>query len=207
MIALQNFKLGTAILPTMLCHVATLSSRMNSSQKHHGGSTGFNFGINLPQAKITEFFHWQNNLGNFLQRTGIFPAHSQASILASTTHNGFEILLAIVSNFHPGYVDQPIILAMNFPCQAYTRDVFEFYNNFVDTIRLRGIFMGGTDDMTSDHTIDCFIQSCSHSKYLTQVSRFDRKDPTKTHLFSSGALPITLTNYLANSNSPLKNVY
>jgi hypothetical protein len=46
------------------------------------------------------------------------------------------------------------------------------------TIRLRAIFMGGTDNMSSDHMIDCFIQSCNHSKYLTQVSRFDHKDPT-----------------------------
>jgi hypothetical protein len=124
----------------------------------------------------------------------------------TTTQNGYEILLALVSDSHPGYINQLIVLAMNFPCQDYTQDVFEFYNTFVGTIRLCAIFMGGTDDMTSNHMINCFIQSCSHSKYVTQVSRFDHKDPSKKHLFSSGALPITLTNYLANSDSPLKTI-
>jgi hypothetical protein len=173
--------------------------------KHHGGSTGFEFGIDLPQAKITEFFHWQSDIGNILQRPGIFPARSRAAQRATTSHNGYEILLAIVSDTHPGYVDQPIVLAMHYPRQEATQDIFAFYNSFLDTIRLRAIFMGGTDDMSSDHMIDCFIQSCQQSKYLTQVSRFDRQDPTKQHLFHAGALAITLTNYLANSDSPTRN--
>jgi hypothetical protein len=172
--------------------------------KHHGGSTGFEFGIDLPQAKITEYFHWQCDIGNVLQRPGIFPSRSQASKRVTTSHNGYEILLALVSDSHPGYVDQPIVLAMHFPKQEHTQDIFAFYNTFMDTIRLRAIFMGGNDDMSSPHMVDCFIQSCSQAKYLTQVSRFDRQDPTKRHLFQAGALAITLTNYLANSDSPLK---
>jgi hypothetical protein len=53
--------------------------------KHHGGSTGFEFGIDLPQAKITEFFHWQSDIGNILQRPGIFPARSTAAQRATTS--------------------------------------------------------------------------------------------------------------------------
>jgi hypothetical protein len=93
---------------------------------------------------------------------------------------------------------------MNLPHQEDNQDIFAFYHAFLDTIRLRAIFLGGNDDMTSDHMIDCFIQSCSQSKYLTQVSCFDRQDPTKRHLFEAGTLAITLTNYLANPDSPLK---
>jgi hypothetical protein len=93
---------------------------------------------------------------------------------------------------------------MNWPKQLSSQDIFAFYNDFIDNIRLRSIFLDGHDDMKSSHMIDCFIQSCHHSTYLTQVSRFDRTDPNKTHLFAPGNLAITLTNYLANADSPLK---
>jgi hypothetical protein len=95
--------------------------------QHHGGSTGFQTGIDLPHAKITKFFHWQNDIGNILQCASIFPASSQASKSASTTHNGYEVHLALVSDSHPGYVNQPIVLAVDFPHQDYT-NVFKFYN-------------------------------------------------------------------------------
>jgi hypothetical protein len=90
---------------------------------------------------------------------------------------------------------------MNFPIQLPCQDIFEFYHVFLDVIGLCAIFMGGTDDTKSAHMIDCFIQSCHQSKYLTQISRFDRKDPLKKHSFESGNLAITLTNYLASADS------
>jgi hypothetical protein len=93
---------------------------------------------------------------------------------------------------------------MHWPKQSSTQDIFAFYNDFIDNIRLRSIFLGGADDMKSAHMVDCFIQSCQHSSYLTQVSRFDRKDSAKAHLFAPGNIAITLTNYLANWNSPVK---
>jgi hypothetical protein len=172
--------------------------------KHHGGSTGFEFGIDLPQAKITKYSAWQSDIGRVLQHSSTFPVKSKTAQRAATNSNGYDILLAIVSNSHPGFMDQSILLAMNFLTQQPSQDIFEFYHVFLDVIRLRAIFMGGTDDMKSNHMIDCFIQSCRQSLYLTQVSRFDRTDPLKKHTFEAGALAITLTNYLAGSDSPSK---
>ncbi len=163
--------------------------------KDHGGSTGFAFGIDLPQSKITDYSAWQSDIGRVLQRSSTFPSKSKTSQRAATTSNGYEILLALVSDSHPGFVDQPILLAMNFPVQLPCQDIFEFYHVFLDVICLRAIFMGGTDDMKSAHMIDCFIQSCHQSKYLTQISRFDRKDPLKKHTFESGHLAFAPVSY------------
>jgi hypothetical protein len=172
--------------------------------KNKTSSNGFDFGTDLPAAKTPHYYRWQNEIGRLLKRSSTFPANSQSSKRAASSDNGYHILLAIVSDSHPAYVDQPILLAMHWPKQSPTQDIFGFYNDFIDNVRLRSIFLGGADDMKSAHMVDCFIQSCQHSSYLTQVSRFDRKDTSKAHLFAPGNIAITLTNYLANSDSPAK---
>ena len=174
--------------------------------KTNGGSNGFSFGTDLPSAKTPSYYRWQNDIGRLLKRSSAFPANSQSAKRAATTDNGYHLLLALVSDSHPAYVDQPILLAMHWPKQSPNQDIFGFYNDFIDNIRLRSIFLDGSDDMKSSHMNDCFIQSCNHLTYLTQVSRFDRKDQNKSHLFTPGNLAITLTNYLANSDSPLKKI-
>jgi hypothetical protein len=122
--------------------------------KTHGGSTGFEFGHDLPQSKLTEYFAWQNDIGRVLQNSRMFPPKSTPAQCAATTSNGYKILLAILSDTHPAFVDQPILLAMNFPKQQPNQDIFEFYHLFQDVLRLRVIFMGGTDNMQQDHMID-----------------------------------------------------
>jgi hypothetical protein len=78
--------------------------------KHHGGSTGFEFGIDLPQAKITEYSAWQSDIGRVLQRSSTFPVKSKTAQRAATNSNGYDILLAIVSDSHPGLWTNPSFL-------------------------------------------------------------------------------------------------
>jgi hypothetical protein len=58
--------------------------------------------------------------------------------------------------------------------------------------------------MSSSHTVDCFINNCRHSTYLTQVSCFDRQDKARSNWFEPGALAVTLNNYLSNPDSPAR---
>jgi hypothetical protein len=111
--------------------------------KNNGSSNGFDFGTNLPTAKTPHYYHWQNEIGCVLKRSSTFPANSQSSKRATSTGNGYHILLAIVSNSHPAFVGQPILLTMHWPKQTYNQDIFNFYNNFTDNICLRSIFLGG----------------------------------------------------------------
>jgi hypothetical protein len=135
--------------------------------KHYGGLIGFEFGKDLPQSKITNYSAWQSDIGHVLQRSSTFPLKSKTAQRNATTSNGYKILLDLISDSHPSFVDQPILLAMNFPTQQPSQDIFKFYHVFLDVICLQVIFMGGTDNMKSDNMIDCFIQSYCQLLYLT----------------------------------------
>jgi hypothetical protein len=150
------------------------------------------------------YFDWQNDISRVLHQSPMFPKDSQFAKRAASTNNGFIALLALMTDTHPAFVDQPIMLAMNWPVQTGTESIFDFYTKFLDHIRLRAIFMGATDSMTSSTMVDCFINNCKHSSYLLHISRFDRQDPKKNGLFAPGALAITINNYLSNSDSPTK---
>jgi hypothetical protein len=114
---------------------------------------------------------------------------------ATSTPDGYHTILALLTNSHPSFVDQPMLLAMNWPRQKESQTIFEFYNEFIDTLRLCAIFMGGTDTMTTLDMVDCFINNCQHSTYLAQVSRFGHQYPSRLTWFAPGALAgVTLNN-------------
>jgi hypothetical protein len=145
-----------------------------------------------------------SNIARVLQRSGAFPSGSHLAKRAASTDNGFHAILALLTGTHPSFVDQPILLAMNWPRQTGSQTIFEFYNEFTDTLRLRAIFMSGSAQMSTRHMVDCFINNCQHSNYWTQVSRFDRQDPSRASWFAPGALAVTLNNYLSNPDSPAR---
>ena len=168
----------------------------------HGEHNGFLFGVDLPDSLRHLYFDWQNDIGRILRKTTIFPTDSDFSKRVATTTNGYHALLALVTDTHPAFVSQPIQLVMNWPRQKTSQNIYEFYNQFNDILKLKAIFLEGAEDMNSPHMIDCFISNCLHSKYLTQISRLDRQDPGKSSQFSPGSLPITLQMYLQNPDSP-----
>jgi hypothetical protein len=172
--------------------------------KLHGSNEGFEFGIDLPSSKTPEYFHWQNDISRLLQQNGMFPVGSEFFNRVRTATNGYHALLNLLHDTHPKYVSSPITLAPDWPHQQSDQTLFEFYSEFTEIIRLRAIFMQGTQDFSSIDMVDLFIQRCTHSKYLTHLSRFDRHDPRKADLFKPGILQITLNNYLSEPDSPLK---
>ena len=171
--------------------------------KLHGSNGGFEFGVDLPSSKTPEYFHWQNDISRILQQTGMFPVGSEYFNRVHTDTNGYHALLNLLHDTHPKYVSSPITLAPDWHQQP-DQTLFEFYTEFTEIIRLRAIFMHGTQDFSSIDMVDLFIQRCTHSKYLTHLSRFDRHVPCKADLFKPGILQITLNNYLSEPDSPLK---
>ena len=172
--------------------------------KGYDQDNGFEFGIDLPTSRRPDYFAWQNDIGCLLRKSGTFPAGSTHAKRAASTTNGYHALLALVTDTHPAFVDHPIRLVMNWPTQQSSQSIFDFYTEFVDNIRLRAIFLNGSDDFASSHMVDCFLNNCLHSSYLIQISRFDRQDPSKSSWFQPGSLPITLNAYLENPDSPTK---
>jgi hypothetical protein len=172
----------------------------------HGHSNGFAFDIDLPIDKTPDYSPWQNDIGRLLRKPGTFPRDSELALRAQSATNGYHAILAILSDTHPSFVDQPITLAMNWPRQRENQTIFDFHTDFLDYIRLRAIFMGGSADMTTSTIVDCFIHNCRHSNYLIQVSRFDRQDPQKNMQFQPSTLAITLNTYLSNPDSPTKRI-
>jgi hypothetical protein len=171
-------------------------------RKGYGKDNGFEFGVDLPASRTPDYFAWQNDIGRLLRKTGTFPSGSNHAKRAASTTNGYHALLALVTDSHPAFVDHPIRLVMNWPKQQASQSIFDFYTEFVDSIRLRAIFLNGSDNFASSHMVDCFLNNCHHASYLIQISRFDRQDPTKTSWFQPGSLPITLNAYLENPDSP-----
>jgi hypothetical protein len=157
-----------------------------------------------PSIKPPEYLPWQNDIGRILRKHGTFPKDSELAQRAQSTTNGYHAILTVLSNTHPAFITQPITLAMNWPKQREQQSLFDFHTDFMDYIRLRAIFMGGSVNLTSSNMVDRFIHNCRHSTYLLQISRFDRQDPQKASKFQPSTLAITLNTYLSNPDSPTK---
>jgi hypothetical protein len=152
----------------------------------HGAHNGFEFDIDLPDNKCSMYFDWQKDIGQVLHQSNMFPKDSHFVQCVASTNNGFITLLALLTNTYPVFVDQPIILAMNWPTQTAAENIFNFYTKFLDHIRLCAIFMSSADNMGTSTMVDCFINdNFQHSSYLFQVSRFDHQDPKKLWPFCS----------------------
>ena len=174
--------------------------------KGHGGSDGFHFTIDLPDSFRHRYFKWNSDLLRILQKTTTFPQGSDFSKRAKSATNGFHALHSIISDSHPNFVPQPILLAIELPKQKPDQDLFDFHHAWLDHFQLRAIFLSSTDHPDSDHFIDAFIHRCQHGAYLSSCARLDCLDSTKKDLFLKGSLPSTLNNYLQNSDSPTKSV-
>ena len=171
-------------------------------RKGHGGSDGFTFNVDLPDTFRHRYFKWNSDLLRILQKTSTFPTGSDLSKRAKSTTNGFHALHSLISDTHPNFVPQPILLAMELPKQESTQDLFEFHHSWLDHFQLRALFLSSTDHPDSEHFIDAFINRCQHGAYLSSCARLDRIDPAKKDLFLKGSLPSTLNNYLQNPDSP-----
>lgn len=108
----------------------------------HGGHDGWDYD-DIPKSKSVNYFSWMSDISRVLQRTGTFPISSHLAKRAASTANGYHAILALLTDTHPSFVDQPILLAMNWPWQKESQTIFEFYNEFIDTLRLRAIFPHG----------------------------------------------------------------
>jgi hypothetical protein len=172
--------------------------------KGHGGAIGFDFGIDIPQFKSGYFFDWQNDILRALQHSSMFPLNSEPAQRAMGRQNGYYTIMAILTDSHPSFIEHPITLCKDWPCQKAAQTIFDFHTEFVEAIRLRAIFMNDTQDLNSPLMLSTFMHNCLHSAYLLQVSRIDRQDPTSAHLFNPGTIAITLNTYLNNVDSPTR---
>jgi hypothetical protein len=103
-------------------------------QQGHGRHNGFDNNIDLPGSKCTNYFNWQNDIGDVLCKLGMFPKDSAFAQHVESSNNGFTTILALLSDSHPAFVAQPIMLAMNWPIQSEHETVFDFYTKFIDHI-------------------------------------------------------------------------
>jgi hypothetical protein len=99
----------------------------------HRAHNGFEFDHDHPKNKRTLYFDWQNGIGCVLHKSGMFPRESNFAQHVKSTDNGFIALLALLSNTHPEFVDQPILLTINWPVQSSTKNIFDYYANFLTT--------------------------------------------------------------------------
>jgi hypothetical protein len=134
----------------------------------------------------------------------MFPADSDLIKRIKSMSNGYHTMMAIITDTHPVFHPQPIELAKERPKQKPGQNIYQYHNAFRNHLLVKAIFLKGSEDLTSKHMIDLFISNCVHADYLLQVSRNDRRNPRCKTWFDPGSLPITLTNYLQASDSPLK---
>jgi hypothetical protein len=171
-------------------------------QNQTNGPDGFVYGQDIPDSLRPHQSTWANDLGRLLRRPGIFPARTDLAARVQSTTNGYHALRAIINQSHPLFVDKPALMAPDLPYQVKGQSLIEFYKQYTDNIFVNAIFLGSTQDLRSKHAIDSFIGRCLDSAYLFQASQFDRQDPSKTHLFNPGSLPLTMEGYLQDPSNP-----
>jgi hypothetical protein len=168
----------------------------------HGGGQGFAFDDDLPPHKSGYFPIWSNDILRALQHSSMFPPGSKPAERVMTMTDGYNAILAVLHDSHPAFVTHPITLCKNWPEQKSGQSIFQFYAEFVEAISLRAIFLDGTQDLNSPVMLSTFMQNCTHSAFLIASARLDRIDPSTSHMMSPGNLALTLSNYLARSDSP-----
>jgi hypothetical protein len=132
----------------------------------------------------------------------MFQVGSACADRVKSMTNGYNAILAVLHDSHPAFVTHPITLCKNWPEQKPGQSIFQFYAEFVEAISLRAIFLDGTQDLNSPVMLSTFMQNCACSAFLIAAARLDRIDPTTSHMMSPGNLALTLSNYLARSDSP-----
>ena len=168
----------------------------------HGDGQGFVFGTDIPIHKSGNFFDWQNDILRALQHSSMFPVDSICADRVKNRANGYYAILALLHDSHPAFVTHPVTLCKNWPEQKPAQSIFDFHAEFTAAIALRAIYMDGCQDLNSPTMLSTFMQNCTHSSYLIASARIDQLDPATSNNLSPGNLAITLSNYLARSDSP-----
>jgi hypothetical protein len=90
--------------------------------------------VNLSEHKRTDYFNWQNDINCVLQKSSMFLKDSQYTQRTKSTDNGYTAILALLTDTHPSFVDQPITLAMNWPVETKHNMIFDFTPSCLDHI-------------------------------------------------------------------------
>jgi hypothetical protein len=112
-------------------------------------------------------------------------------------------LFTIMTKDHPAFVDPTTDIARDFPRQLSQETIHAYYRRFRDTCYLKCVFLSETP--SDSKLINAFIQGCTHADYLKMRAHYDRTDPSKAAWFSFGQLPMTLSQYLDDTDSPVNN--
>jgi hypothetical protein len=139
-------------------------------KKGHGQHNTFEFGIDLPTQKSTEYFHWQQTILQALCKTHVFPTDSNFTQIAKASHNGYYALQALLHQAHPSHKEMEAELTLNFPTQTPKQTIFEFYEEFEDFVTLHNLIHPGSEAMATKNMIDTFILCCTETEYLKQAS-------------------------------------
>jgi hypothetical protein len=167
--------------------------------KGHGQHNGFEFGIDLPDGKSTEYFHWQQAILQAISKSHVFPTDSLYRQIAKASHNGYYALQALLHQAHPSHKEMESELTLTFPKQTTSQNIFEFYEEFEDFVNLRNLIHPGSESMASKNMIDTFIICCIESAYLKHASRYDRTDPIRRTWFEPGTLALTCNTYISSA--------
>ena len=162
---------------------------------------GFEFGIDIPLHLQENQDIWRLDLHSILQKA-FSDKTSKNRLRVTSTTNGFHALLAVMKPTHPLCHESPSTIIGEPPTQLENEDLPTFWARFLDQGILTTVFLQGTFDPSSKHTIDRFLQKCTYGKYLLKATRDDRKDSSKKQDFEPSSLPLTLESYLARDDSP-----
>jgi hypothetical protein len=172
----------------------------------HGPRNGFEFDVDIPKNKRMSYFNWKNDFGCVFHKSGMFPRDSHFAQHVESTNNGLIALLALLTDTCPVFVDQPIMLAMNWPVQSGTKMIFSFYMKFLDHIHLHAIFMGAANSMVSTTMIDCLSITANTWPTCFKYCNSTVKIPSRKVFLPQSLLPsLSTTTYPSLTVQPTSN--
>ena len=145
------------------------------------------------------------NIYNTISKPKVFFKNSpQQRIIEQNFGCGYVALYQLITADHPVASSSPSLIVWSPLTQSPTQTLAQYFIVYVDYMDLQAYQQNDCTNLNDKHELDSFIEGCTHSLKLFNISRDDQKsmDPIMLQRFLQGSLINTLTAYLRELDLP-----
>lgn len=146
----------------------------------------------LPQRFDRQITYWARTIAR-----GLIHCNTGISRSRIKNLNGLATLYALVKQFHPYFIQRPMLLIRNRPKQKSNESLQQYFDRYQDYLKMEGMIKDEAGSLGDPNEQDYFVDGAFEKEYLENQLSLERNIPENKDNFTFTNFVPTLERYLA----------